>query len=333
MTECGVDADPGPRRDVAMRAHYAQAANLRARQSVFAYASAPDGEPTIPELIRCPPGQVLLDVGCGNGLWLDFARRESNPALAVGVDLSLGMVQAVRARLPDAPVAQSDAVALPFKDGTFDTIFALWMLYHVPAKEAALAEIRRVLRRGGRLVAATNAKTIDAVLDQLVRGAIETIIGTRVDRWIESLDFDAENGREILATEFGHIDQRLVPRDFSVPEAGPLVAFVDSLRTPIEAELRPLPWPRVLAELDARIEQQLRSGPIRYHSVQCVFICDRRCDGVGPGARARGDGLGWKVNNWRGSGLGIGAMGARTPATRSPHCSIASSSRLLARCC
>ena len=63
-------------------------------------------------------------------------------------------------------------------------------------------------------------------------------------------------------------------RDFSVPEAAPLVAFVDSLRTPIEAELGLLPWPKVLAELEVRIEQQLRSGPIRYQSVQCVFVCE-----------------------------------------------------------
>jgi ubiquinone/menaquinone biosynthesis C-methylase UbiE len=268
-----VDDDPEPRH-AAMRAHYAQTANLQARQSIFAYSSLRDGEATIPELIRCPPGQALLDVGCGNGLWLDIARRESKPGLAVGVDLSFGMVQVVRTRLPDAPTAQGDAMALPFRDDAFDTIFALWMLYHVPTKASALAEIRRVLRPGGRLIAATNATVIDDALDQLVRGALEATIATPVDRWIEKLDFDADNGREILSAEFGHIDRRLVHRDFSVPEAPPLVAFVDSLRTPIEAELGPLPWSRVLAELEARIEQRLRAGPITYRSVQCVFVCE-----------------------------------------------------------
>ena len=217
LTECGVDDDREPRRDAAMRANYEQAGNLQARQSIFAYSSLRDGEPTIPELIRLPPGQALLDVGCGNGMWLDIARRESKPALAVGVDVSLGMVHGVRARLPDAPIAQGDVVALPFKDGAFDTIFALWMLYHVRAKATALAEIRRVLRPGGRLVAATNATTTGDVLDELVRGAIEATIGTRVDGWIEQLDFDADNGRAILSAEFSHIDRHLVHRDISGP--------------------------------------------------------------------------------------------------------------------
>ena len=130
-----------------------------------------------------------------------------------------------------------------------------------------------MLRPNGRLLAATNASVVNDALDVLVRGAIEATLGTRVDQWIERLDFDADNGHEILAAEFGRIERHLLRRDFSVPESAPLVAFVDSLRTPIEAELVALPWPHVLGELEALIEARLRSGPVEYQSVQCVFDC------------------------------------------------------------
>src|SRR5437773_9932730 len=122
------------RRDAAMRANYERQENLCARQSIFAFARHPPGEPTLTDLLKLPSGQWVLDVGCGNGLWLDVVLKQSSPSLAVGMDLSMGMVQSAVARCPDAPVVQGDAVALPLRDSTLDAALALWMLYHVADK-------------------------------------------------------------------------------------------------------------------------------------------------------------------------------------------------------
>ncbi len=66
------------------------------------------------------------------------------------------MVEATAQRGVRAEVA--DANHLPYADGTFDAVVAMWMLYHVPNLDRTLAEARRVLRPGGVLIAVTNGR-------------------------------------------------------------------------------------------------------------------------------------------------------------------------------
>ena len=68
-------------------------------------------------------------------------------------------------------VLQADGQALPFPNAAFDRVLAAHMLYHVPDREGALAEMRRVLRPGGRLVLATNGSNYQARLGELHRDA------------------------------------------------------------------------------------------------------------------------------------------------------------------
>ena len=81
-------------------------------------------------------------------------RRENPRARVLATDLSPRMVELAACAGVVAQVA--DAQRLPFGDGSFDVVAAMWMLYHVPDLDAALAEARRVLRPGGLLVAVTN---------------------------------------------------------------------------------------------------------------------------------------------------------------------------------
>src|SRR6266581_1282352 len=74
----------------------------------------------------------------------------------IGVDQSERMVELQRSKGIDARVG--DVQKLPFADGEFDVALAAWMLYHVPDLDRGLAELARVLRPGGRLVAVTNAE-------------------------------------------------------------------------------------------------------------------------------------------------------------------------------
>ena len=76
------------------------------------------------------------------------------------------MVELTRERGVDARVA--DAMDLPFEDASFDAVVAMWMLYHVPDLDVALAEVRRVLRPGGLFVAVTNG---DAHMAGLLRAS------------------------------------------------------------------------------------------------------------------------------------------------------------------
>jgi SAM-dependent methyltransferase len=60
--------------------------------------------------------------------------------------------------IPNAAVRQCDAARLPFRDGSFDTVIANHVLYHLDDPDAALREFARVLRLGGRLAVAVDGR-------------------------------------------------------------------------------------------------------------------------------------------------------------------------------
>lgn len=100
-------------------------------------------------------GRRVLDVGCGNGYVIErYARAGAAPA--IGIDLTRRGVEISAARLrlraQGARVLQASAERLPFPDACFDCVSSMGVLHHIPSPERGLAEIRRVLRPGGRLV-------------------------------------------------------------------------------------------------------------------------------------------------------------------------------------
>lgn len=105
------------------------------------------------EQLEIEPGMLVADVCCGPGD-LYHPRLRGLGARIVGLDFSLGMVR--KAASSCLPV-QADAQALPLLDASFDRVMCNHALYHVPDQVAAMRELRRVVRPGGRVVLATNS--------------------------------------------------------------------------------------------------------------------------------------------------------------------------------
>ena len=106
------------------------------------------------EVARVRAGDRVLDVASGSG---DLARLVAQRgAEVVMTDINGAMLGRGRDRVADAglllPAAQCDAERLPFASGAFDCVMIAFGLRNVTRKEAALAEMRRVLKPGGRLV-------------------------------------------------------------------------------------------------------------------------------------------------------------------------------------
>src|SRR5690348_8715596 len=115
----GVEREGGRVVDANRLTQYATEANLRARQTLWEIS------PCVPPLLLFPwvlelaaiqDGGRVLEVGCGNGGYLELVD-------AVGVDNSVGMVRAARARAV-GPVVCGDAQLLPFRDASFDVALA-----------------------------------------------------------------------------------------------------------------------------------------------------------------------------------------------------------------
>ena len=170
-----------------------------------------------------------LELGCGPGtLWLKNQERipaEWNVTLS---DFSVGMVEEARHNLtsvvPSFTFQQIDAQSILLPDNSLDAVIANHMLYHVPDRNKAFAEVRRVLKPTGTFYAATNGRDHLREISQMQeRFGIPDTIGTHTD------EFCLENGAEQLAPWFAHISLRGYEDALRVTEVEPLAAFILSM--------------------------------------------------------------------------------------------------------
>ena len=172
-----------------VRAQYQTEENLRARKSAYAGAEGDDPREFAFEGVAVAAPQRVLEVGGGEG---ELAERILNElgAEVIGIDQSPRMVEIQRSRGIDA--RHGDVEALPFADAEFDVAVAAWMLYHVPDLGRGLAQLARVLKPGGRLVAVTNGADHLQELWELAGRPSS----------VRRFTFRGENGEEALRPHF-----------------------------------------------------------------------------------------------------------------------------------
>jgi SAM-dependent methyltransferase len=109
--------------------------------------------PQLADLAGIAAGQRVLDVGCGPGALTAELVARVGPAAVSAVDPSESFVEAARARNPGVDVQQSPAEQLPFEDEAFDAALAQLVVHFMSDPAAGLAEMRRVTRPSGVVVA------------------------------------------------------------------------------------------------------------------------------------------------------------------------------------
>jgi arsenite methyltransferase len=104
-------------------------------------------------LLALQPGERVLDIGSGPGFLAAEMAAEVGPEGQVhGVDPSDSMLAMARRRAAPVEYASGDALTLPYEDGTFDAAVSTQVYEYIADMPGALAEARRVLKPGGRLL-------------------------------------------------------------------------------------------------------------------------------------------------------------------------------------
>ena len=222
------------------------------------------------DLIDWSGRETVVDVGCGAGSYV--AGAQARGEFYVAGDLSPGMLLALDAQGVDRLVL--DAQRLPLADETADVILANHMLYHVPNRERAIGEFERVLKPGGRLLAATNGATSMGALTDAAQAAWRRL---EVDAPCPSAvgsSFTLENGGELLAASFSQVERHDLPGALVFPEADPVIDYVGSAREQYE-QLLPgeLGWADFAGAFRSVVEERIvERGEFRVEKLAGAFV-------------------------------------------------------------
>jgi ubiquinone/menaquinone biosynthesis C-methylase UbiE len=156
------------------------------------------------ELVRrYGTGRDILEAGCGTGLLLAEAARVGRSAL--GLDLSAGMLG--RARTRGLRVLQASLDRIPLPDASFDLVYSMKVLAHVPPIREALAELARVTRPGGHLLVEFYNPRSLRYLAKLLGGAAPIADGT-TDRDVYTRYDTLDTARSYLPADVEYVGMR-----------------------------------------------------------------------------------------------------------------------------
>ncbi|MGD8455444.1 MAG: methyltransferase domain-containing protein [Anaerolineales bacterium] len=217
-------------QDYLLTQQYQDDANLQARIAIHRRFSTN----TYPwflwvfDQLNIPATCRILELGCGPGdLWLENAHRIAPEWDITLSDFSAGMVRRAKQNLSSQrrpfTFGIIDAQTLPFHDRSFDAVFANNMLYHMPDRQKALAEIRRVLRHGGQLYATTVGETH---MQELPRLVVRFDPSLAANNDTETNEFTLESGYAQLARCFSQVETYRQDNALLVTEVDPLVDYV-----------------------------------------------------------------------------------------------------------
>lgn len=186
-----------------------------------------------------PPACRILELGCGPGtLWLENLDRVPAGWEMILSDLSAGMVEKARQNLGkhlQFGFKVIDAQSIPYEGGYFDAVIANHIFQHVPAKAAAFAEIRRILKPGGMFYTSTiGERHLTEISDLLARFDHE------LESWASWRDradsFTLEKGELQLSPWFSDVRLSRYENALVVTEVTPLLDYILSGRVGLPAE-------------------------------------------------------------------------------------------------
>lgn len=213
----------------------------------------------------------VVDVGCGNGKFIQRLRDDRPDLVLLGLDIAPGILAGV-----PGPVAVADATRLPLATEGVDAALALHMLYHVPDIPLAVRELSRVVTRDGLVIASTNSDRDKAELDDLWQRAAGDVLGTGRGpaRISLSARFTLETAPAVLGEEFGRVETMELPGTIAVHDPEPVIAHMASYRA--WADQHDVPFDATIERARAILVEHFdRHGTFEITCLGGVLVCRR----------------------------------------------------------
>ncbi len=259
MSELSFDRETGERLERA----YAARDIVRRRAIVY-------------EALRPLSGQRILDDGCGPGFYVaELAEKVGPDGFVVGVDQSpdmLGLAAARSAGRSNVEFREGEATALPVQDEEFDAAVAVQMLEYLTDVDAALAELYRALRPGGRLALwdidwstvswhSGDPDRMQRVLDAWDHHLADPVLPRTLGARLSTTGFE-----DVAADGYAFVSTSLSTEEY----AGAIFPLFESylLASPALAEGEAAAWAAEQRELDER-------GAFFFASVQFCFSASK----------------------------------------------------------
>ena len=211
-------------------------------------------------LLQVAPAEArVLEAGCGRGdIWRKNAER-----IPVGwhirlTDFSAGMLEDCKAHLGPELAGRfdwgvMDVQQIPASDASFDVVIANMMLYHVPDRAKALAQIRRVLKSNGVLLALTIGEHHMEELMLLAEKHVPELVDERDKQGFIVGNFSLENGEAQLREQFSDVRIERFADSLFVTEVQPVIDYIESMNRLDGESILQQHEPAVRAELEQHI--------------------------------------------------------------------------------
>lgn len=220
-------------RAEAVRRYYATERNLRIHEDTQAKYSVPniDFVRWTLDTIDWAGDEIVLDIGPGRGSHYACLLQQHPAITYYALDLSPNLL--LNHPCASDHLALGDAARLPYSDDSFDIVMANHVLYHLADIEAGLAEIKRVLKPDGRVLAATDSQQNLIQLQMLIHRANVFLSDNGAKVIPPALPCEAfalENGTRILARHFYAVVRHDLPCQLVFDDIEPALEYLDSMR-------------------------------------------------------------------------------------------------------
>lgn len=211
-----------------VKQQYATANNLNTRISIHdKYSTNKMGFGNwIISNYRIDKGMKVLELGCGTGdMWKNRESLISACSKLILSDFSEGMVETTKDNIgsyDNIEYKVLDIQEIPYENEAFDIVIANMMLYHVPDIDKGLAEVRRVLKRGGHFYCATYGE--HGIIEYLSKILFAYGVEDNINK-----NFTLQNGYGILSRTFSKVEKLEYIDSLAITNVDDMVEYIYSL--------------------------------------------------------------------------------------------------------